>query len=1142
MAGALAKLVVSLGANVSGFETDMKRATSNQKKRMKEMERQVQAAGRAIGVAFAAAGASMAVLVRETTKTADEMQKLSQRTGVSTEALSQYQHVAELSGVSMDQFTNGLKRMQRSISDADVGLSTQVRAFERLGISVEELMRLSPEQQFEMIADAMVKLESATLRSATAQEIFGRSGTELLSVMANGAAGIQELRAEADRLGLTIGQDFADNAALFNDNMERIKAGFTGAANQLTAALLPSLLDLQQYFMDSASASDFASSAGEKLGAILKTLAAAFVIVKNAALGFGKILLGIFDLLLNVGKAVIAPISNAIRALIDAFAALKAGDFAAAGQAIANIGKDIGADWEEAGKRIKTAGGFIVATFGNIDDGLEEVNRVFTTAARNTDKATDSFKDGAEALDAVVDGATEAGDAIEESGKQMQRFTESAEDVNDFLDEMIELFDDANRRQAEFEQALQGVLDRLYPVQAAGRDLGNTLEILTQALNQGVLSWNQYQDAVNRAVAGFDAAQQGAVDTAQSIDLLQTAVDEGVRILERAFTDMWASLLNGSELTFDALESGFKQMLANLAHQALTQPIIINIQQGLQEGGSIDWVKLGKDFATYAAVIGSSQIFGGGKGASAGAAYGASIGSLFGPWGAVIGSLAGGLAGGLNDRGISLEDFGQWAGGMFPDFIGGDWIPGLGGLFNKYVGRTLDSLLGFEDPGIQIGGIKYNGNPINPDLGSFETALGEVFGFWSKDMGHFFEKDKPGGQLADAIIEFDRALYDVLSGSISPEHMDRIIADLEEWGGFWQRGEITLENILGSRFNVILATFADDIQAWVNEVEDLDNRFQRLGIAAAASDALDKFPELFGDRTLTDILSLVEEFADTMNVTIGEAFEYLITEAAQVASVMQSLRAYADSDLAADLDALLALQNISLREAVGNMQESLFDAIANWDGSSAQLTRIGEMAIAVRDGELRLLAQIDALQKGLSSNLKSLRDEIAGIDEGPQTFIDTYLKAQQLARKVGQGVFKTPEELAAVGREFETLIRGLDFEALTKGQRNTLLSLIDVFDMLSNQAFDQLREETISEAESMRQTVDRFLEEIGDPLTVIANALEGENLPEVMSDGLDSIAVEVAKIGPQVADAIDRGLSNVNITVAVTDSGGLVTQ
>lgn len=203
----------------------------------------------AIGAAFAVAGvAAMSRFVKSVMDSGDELQKLSIRLGASTEALSQYRYAAEISGVSFEQFTKGLTKLQKSVSDASVGLSTPKRAFEQLGISVEAFRDLQPSQQFEALADALMKVENPTDRTRIAMDLMGRSGADLVSMLSEGSAGILALRQEADELGLTLTRTEADNMAKFNDALTKIGTIVSGVSQKFVADMAPILVSIAEWF------------------------------------------------------------------------------------------------------------------------------------------------------------------------------------------------------------------------------------------------------------------------------------------------------------------------------------------------------------------------------------------------------------------------------------------------------------------------------------------------------------------------------------------------------------------------------------------------------------------------------------------------------------------------------------------------------------------------------------------------------------------------------------------------------------------------------------------------------------------------------------------------------------------------------
>lgn len=178
---------------------------------------------RNMGLKLAGLGSAIvAPLVASTkvfAKMGDDLAKMSARTGFSVETLSELGFAADLSGASMEDLEKSIRRMQATIVDAAQGLSTATDALTVLGLSVEDLAGLSPEQQFKLIADRLAEIEDPTLRAATAMDVFGRSGTKLLPMLSGGAAGIEELQEQARRLGLTISTEDAKAAERFTDDL-----------------------------------------------------------------------------------------------------------------------------------------------------------------------------------------------------------------------------------------------------------------------------------------------------------------------------------------------------------------------------------------------------------------------------------------------------------------------------------------------------------------------------------------------------------------------------------------------------------------------------------------------------------------------------------------------------------------------------------------------------------------------------------------------------------------------------------------------------------------------------------------------------------------------------------------------------------
>ena len=183
-------------------------------------------------------------LVEPAIEAGAEIEKLSKMLGASTESLSQFKHVAELSHVPFESLTKGWRLMEKNVSLAAQGTGAAKEALRELGISASELKKLKPEDQFAVLADAMKRVENPTDKVRMAMQIFGRAGADLIPVMEGGSKAIAAAREEADKLGLTLNETSTHQFAEAHEAMVRLGSAFAGAKNTLAIVFAPFLAKL----------------------------------------------------------------------------------------------------------------------------------------------------------------------------------------------------------------------------------------------------------------------------------------------------------------------------------------------------------------------------------------------------------------------------------------------------------------------------------------------------------------------------------------------------------------------------------------------------------------------------------------------------------------------------------------------------------------------------------------------------------------------------------------------------------------------------------------------------------------------------------------------------------------------------------
>lgn len=245
-------------------------------------------------------------------KVGDSLDKASKRTGIAVESLSELNFAAEQSGASAQVLENSVRVMNRTLADAADGSATAVQALNMVGLAVEDLSGMSPEQRFIAISDALSKIQDPGERAAASMRLFGRTGTQLLPMLADGASGIERLRQEARDLGLTISTETAEKAAEFTDSLNRLRRVIVVTAVNVGALFGPAISGITTALAKSGRAvNDFVGRnrvlivtvavVGASLVAVGGTLVAIGISAKVAAFAIGTLVSAVAMLKVALG-------------------------------------------------------------------------------------------------------------------------------------------------------------------------------------------------------------------------------------------------------------------------------------------------------------------------------------------------------------------------------------------------------------------------------------------------------------------------------------------------------------------------------------------------------------------------------------------------------------------------------------------------------------------------------------------------------------------------------------------------------------------------------------------------------------------------------------------------------------------------
>lgn len=185
-------------------------------------------------------------LTDKVAKYGDEIDKNSQKMGISAEAYQKWDYVLKRNGSSIQALKTGMKTFTAQIEAGN-------KTFDKLGVSVKNTdgtFRDTTEVLNESIV-ALAKVEDQTERTTMANELFGkRTAQELLPTLNSGADGIQNLQKRAEELGFVMSDETVKACADYEDAMLDVQMATTGLRNNIMAGVIPVMGQLASKLSD----------------------------------------------------------------------------------------------------------------------------------------------------------------------------------------------------------------------------------------------------------------------------------------------------------------------------------------------------------------------------------------------------------------------------------------------------------------------------------------------------------------------------------------------------------------------------------------------------------------------------------------------------------------------------------------------------------------------------------------------------------------------------------------------------------------------------------------------------------------------------------------------------------------------------
>lgn len=187
--------------------------------------------------------ASLTDSVKSLIDLGDEMNDLSQRVGISVKDLGTWTLAAAQSGTTMESLARGVKGLSTFIvENGDALRKAGITATDANGALIQ-------------LADLFKVLPDGVEKTALVVKIFGRAGLDLIPVLNQGSAGLQEAADKAKVYGERLAL-LAPAADKFNDQMAEMALHSKELGFSIANSLLPGLTGLTEFLNDLTAGGD----------------------------------------------------------------------------------------------------------------------------------------------------------------------------------------------------------------------------------------------------------------------------------------------------------------------------------------------------------------------------------------------------------------------------------------------------------------------------------------------------------------------------------------------------------------------------------------------------------------------------------------------------------------------------------------------------------------------------------------------------------------------------------------------------------------------------------------------------------------------------------------------------------------------
>lgn len=181
----------------------------------------------AVIAGLATLGAMLKNVASEAIEFGSNIKDNSDRLSMSTTAMQGLTEAFGLSGARSEDVQKGMTRLNISLDDARNNTGTARAAFEKLGITWEQIDNESPEDVIYIIAEAVKNAKDPVSALTGAMDILGKTGAKMVPGLTDGSDALRKMADEAGKLSeadIKLLDDYGDALQKLNTKFSVLKA------------------------------------------------------------------------------------------------------------------------------------------------------------------------------------------------------------------------------------------------------------------------------------------------------------------------------------------------------------------------------------------------------------------------------------------------------------------------------------------------------------------------------------------------------------------------------------------------------------------------------------------------------------------------------------------------------------------------------------------------------------------------------------------------------------------------------------------------------------------------------------------------------------------------------------------------------